>query len=350
MKLVHFVLAAAPFAFAAIAARAGEAGEAPRISGPHAHENLAVYFIHGESAPGAVPLTLAEALEKGRVQVLETGAVSELVIENLGGEDVFIQSGDIVKGGRQDRVLTTSLLLPPRSGKVPIASFCVEQGRWSARGSESDALFAVSQEVMPSRAAKLAMKTPPRPPAAGLSSGDQDNTPYALGGRQGAVWDSVSKLQNDLKASLDTDVKHKESESSLQLSLENEKLQEARAGYSKALEPAGAAGDIVGYVFAVNGRLNSADVYPSNGLFRKMWPKLLAASITEAISEKDGDKAVAPGTVRVAEFLAGAEKGSAQEQALENLMDLETRDADASLYVEARSRGGRWVHRSYTAK
>ena len=47
-----------------------------------------------------------------------------------------MQSGDIVKGGQQDRVLTVSLMLPPKSGRIPIASFCVEQGRWPARGKE----------------------------------------------------------------------------------------------------------------------------------------------------------------------------------------------------------------------
>ena len=61
-----------------------------------------------------------------------------------------------------------------------------------------------------------------------------------------------------------------------------------RPPISKALEQAGEKDDdVVGYVFAVNGKLNSADVYPSNGLFRKMWPKLLQASVTEAIGEKN---------------------------------------------------------------
>ena len=87
-----------------------------RISGPHVHENLAVYFVHGVSAGGAIPLTLQEALAKGSVQVVETGRVNELQIENTGSEEVFIQAGDIVKGGKQDRVLTVSFVLPSKSG------------------------------------------------------------------------------------------------------------------------------------------------------------------------------------------------------------------------------------------
>src|SRR5687768_12149556 len=121
----------APLAVAALAACGAGSGPAlaetaQRLSGPHVHQNLAVYFIHGESAAGPVPLTLEEAMVKGEVQVIETGQVNELKIENTGGEEVFIQAGDIVKGGRQDRVLMVSLLLKPHSGQVPISSFCVE--------------------------------------------------------------------------------------------------------------------------------------------------------------------------------------------------------------------------------
>src|ERR1700754_1750656 len=131
-----------------------------RVSGPVVHENLAIYLVHGKSAAGPVPLTLEEALAKGAVKVHETGNVNELQIENLGLGEVFVQSGDIVKGGQQDRVLTVSLLLPQKSGRIPIASFCVEQGRWSARGKEDVKTFATASAAIPSREAKIAMKAP----------------------------------------------------------------------------------------------------------------------------------------------------------------------------------------------
>ena len=108
-----------------------------RLSGPLVSENLAVYFIHGKSVAGPVPLTLAEAIEKDVVRVYETGNVNELAVENQGDEAVFIQAGDIVKGGKQDRSLTVSLVLPPHSERTPIASFCVEPGRWSQRGART---------------------------------------------------------------------------------------------------------------------------------------------------------------------------------------------------------------------
>src|ERR1700722_2499143 len=127
------------------------------VTGPIVHDNLAVYLLHGPAAGGGIPLTLQEALAKGSVKVRETGSVNELTVENVGSDEVFVQAGDIVKGGRQDRVLSVDLLLPPRSGQVSIAAFCVEQGRWTARGNEDARQFASAGSAMPSHEAKVAM-------------------------------------------------------------------------------------------------------------------------------------------------------------------------------------------------
>ena len=376
---VAFTLAAGHLSGAG--AEAGKPGgttaaAATRISGPYTHDNLAVYFVHGPSAPGRVPLTLAEALEKGSVRVLETGVVNTLEIENTGDDEVFIQTGDIVKGGKQDRVLTTSIVVPPRSGRVPIGSYCVEQGRWAARGTESASAFGLSRDVLPSREAKLAinkpvaMKSPLASARQRVPSYTEPQANVALeqrsgpavgdtGSRQSEVWQEVAKTQMKLAAGLQTSsVASTESKSSLQLSLENQKLKEARAAYLAALQDkATVESDVIGLVFAVNGKLNSADVYPSSGLFAKMWPKLLNASVTEAIGERNvagADPAVkastSPAVADVAAFLAAAEAGKGEEKSVGKLMKREVRDAEKALYVEARRASGGFVHRNYIAK
>jgi hypothetical protein len=359
----------APLAVAALAACGAGGGPAlaetghetgQRLSGPHVHLNLAVYFIHGGSAAGPVPLTLDEALLKGKVQVIETGQVNELRIENAGEEEVFIQAGDIVKGGRQDRVLMVSLLLKPRSGPVPISSFCVEAGRWSGRAGEDATRFTSAAEAMPSRKALLAMAAPP-PPKASMPPGlpaqgkpAQSSLGSSTGGRQQAVWDSVAKTQEKLATSLGTGVKAPQSATSLQLSLENAKLKDARASYVAAIEQAGLKdGDVVGFVAAINGKAVSANVYPSNGLFRKVWARQLAAVVTEAIGEKArsaGTETPAPPVGAAKAFLAEAERGKAEERATTADMEQETRDGEKALYNEARAPGGRWVHKNYLAK
>jgi ARG and Rhodanese-Phosphatase-superfamily-associated Protein domain len=352
MQIVSLAaVALAVFSFAAAAPRSAFADTKTRISGPNTHENLAVYFIHGASAQGPVPLTLQEALDKGSVRVLETGSVNELKIENTGDEDIFIQSGDIVKGGKQDRVLRMSFVLPPKSGAIPIAAFCVEAGRWSARGTENVAAFASADEALPSREAKLAMRAPIETAATPPGSAPSPVAPDAVYVRQQEVWASVAATQSRLSDELGGAVASPRSKTSLQLSLENEKLKEARAGYMSALEASGMEkDDIVGYAIAVNCNVSSADVYPSNALFRKMWPKLLAAAVTEAIGAKSGKAADAPSVATVNKFLVAAEGGKAQEEVVNDLSRQEVRDADKALFVEAQRSNGAWVHRNYLAK
>lgn len=323
----------------------GAADAAPvRVSGPIIHDNLAVYFLHGASQSGPVPLTLEEALRSGSVELRETGKVNSLEIENRGDKPVFIQAGDIVKGGKQDRTLTVSLLLPPKSGRVPIASFCVEHGRWSPRAREDAGRFASAAAVVPSRELKLAMQAP-------LPASAPTHSPYGeTGERQKQVWASVSRTQEQLSSGTGADVRAKRSQSSLQLALENEKLVAERAAYVKALEAAGEADtDIIGYVFAVNGKLNSGDVYMSNALFRKMWSKLLTASAIEAIGRRHEAAVAAPSIPAVDDFVTRVAAGKQSERPLDFGMQRVLHEADRGYLIEARSVQG-WVHRSYLAK
>lgn len=373
------LVAAVAAAFAADLAAPGplRAQEAPRITGPAVHENLAVYFIHGSSAPGPVPLTLREAMTAGKVVVHETGNVNMLSIENTGTDEVFVQAGDIVKGGQQDRVLTISMLVPAKSGRLDIGAYCVEQGRWSARGKEDAKRFASAENALPSRDAKLAMLAPakarpaessPLPPhVTGIAPPDIGAAPARTrnfdpaqrssyggdtGSRQSEVWSSVATAQRKLTDNLGAPVASAASASSLQLSLENDRLASARRAFIAKLEDAASSDDIVGYVFAVGGKLNSGDVYQSNGLFAKMWGKQLEAAVTEAISEKDATTgAAAPAIDDVRAFMARAEAGkSEQAKVAATTLVRETRDGDKALLAETRRAAGAMVHRAYVAR
>jgi hypothetical protein len=168
------------------------------------------------------------------------------------------------------------------------------------------------------------------------------------------IWAEVVDIQKRLSANLGVSVASPRSASSLQLALENDKLETARREYVAALQPiAEQADDVVGYAFAINGKLNSADLYPSSGLFRKLWPKLLAASATEAIGANDAEAGAPPAPDAVLTFLTAAETGTATETAASDSAQLETRDSDAALYFETRAptaEPGAWIHRNYLAK
>jgi hypothetical protein len=320
--------------------------DAYRLSGPLTHDNLAIYFVHGTSRPGPVPLTLQEALAKKTAEVRETGNVNELEMTNTGDEAVYIQSGDIVKGGRQDRVLTASMLLPPGSGATPIPVYCVEQGRWSGRSGENAATFGSAKEILPSREAKLAVR--------GLRSGDDRPGDGSVHARQEVVWAGVAAIQGQLSSNLGAPVASPRSRSSLQLALENGQLGVRQAEFVKSLEKsADAESDIVGYVAVINGRLNSAEIYPSNGLFRKMWPALLRASATEAIKDRNGESRPLPATAEVTSFLGDAQAAHGVDQAASPTAQVNVRQSPSAAMFESRPAAAppaAWINRSYLAR
>ena len=331
------------------------ANDGYRVTGPYGHGNLAMYLMHRQRSDSApVPLTLQEAMQQGAVTVIETGDVQELVVRNLGERDIFIQSGDMVKGGKQDRVLTVSMLISPNSGDVPVGAFCVEQGRWSARGQENAAAFSASTELAPSRSLRMALgERALREVAPGAES-----TAPRIGGRrlpqggslQYEVWDSVRRLQADLSPVAEADVADQRSPSSLQLSLENKALASALKTYEAALgglvrEHPGA----VGYVFAINGRINSGSEFGSAGLFRKLWPRQLRAAATEALAEEGAQPGSEPTLAEVAAFIDGARAAEPVGKSMPGRMILEMRRTERSLYTEIRRHNGDWVHRSFIA-
>ena len=351
---------------------AGAVDEDYRLTGPYAHANLAIYLIHRQGGEdGPVPLTLGEAMGEGLVKILETGDVEELVIRNLGNQEVFIQAGDIVKGGKQDRVLIVSMMVPPHSGDIPVGAFCVEEGRWSGRGEEDVAEFSASTERVPSKAARVALAERVQrelvPEAGGVASQPQQQPRSAdvglrvtsqLGqrqgpagaGLQGQVWESVREVQTSLGRAMSVDVADERSRSSLQLSLENKALAAALEEYEATLggllqgQP-----DAVGYVFAVNGRINSGDEFGSAGLFRKLWPRQLKAAATEAIAEEGAPMRDRVTLTEVAAFIDGLRAAEPVGKPMPGRMSLETRETGMALYTEIRRRNGPWVHRSFIA-
>src|SRR5688572_28684262 len=143
-----------------------------KISEPFTHKNLTIYLIHGADASSNKDLvTLQEALEMKIFKVYETDDVNELIVENISPKyDVFIQSGDIVKGGKQDRVLAISIIVPRNSGKVSIEAFCVEAERWEGRGNENEKEFSSSEERIVSKELKIA--TQDKQTGSGSGNGD----------------------------------------------------------------------------------------------------------------------------------------------------------------------------------
>lgn len=356
------------------------------VSGPYTHKNLTIFLLHGSNqSQGRAPLTLQEAMKRKLVIVRETGDVNRLTIQNRSNQDVFVQAGDIVKGGQQDRVLALDLIIPPRSGRIQIDAFCVEQGRWSRRGNEAVTAFSASNNALASKDLKIAAKAkasqgevwanvgkaqeklaanltvpptamPVATPAPGRTSrsaglarggggGNAGGGSFHVGGGQTTGSGSIGRL---------TSVADSASPSSLQLTLENKLVKDTANDYVKNLSSIiNDKRDVIGFVFAINGQINSADVYSSNALFVKLWPKMLDASAIEAIAElKTDEKFQSVETDAVKGFLRDSHAGKAETKSVTVRTSVAKSETDKNLFFETRDhrRSKTWLHRNYLAK
>jgi hypothetical protein len=305
-----------------------------RLSGPYQFENLSMFLIHGPDEPGSrVYMPLHDQLQRPIVVVHETNTVNELAIENVSpSEEVFIQAGDIVKGGKQDRVLAVDLILPAKSGKIPISAFCVEPSRWQPRNYEVGDHFTLT-EMSANFSLRRAIK----------------DTASQVG-----VWNEVEARQEKMSNSLSDEVRSVEYPSSLPLALESEPVQKSVEPYVSHLSSiVEQSNDVRGVVLTINNELIGGDVYASNVMFMRLWPRLLKAAAIEAVTElpmKLDTEGVTIEAIR--SFLVHSEQGAETIEEITARTHVVKREIENSLFFETRDmdNAGAWIHRSYLTK
>jgi hypothetical protein len=306
------------------------------INDPKTEQNLSLFMLTGkEKVQGKRYSTLAEAMETKAVTVKETGSVNELSIDNNGTGYVFIHSGDIVKGGKQDRTISHDIIIAPNTKNMRLASFCVEQGRWEQRADEVVVAFSSNTKMLSSRDLKLAAK---------------------YGSDQSKVWSKVSEQKANLNEKLskrngyEVDVAANESNSSLQLALESEVLKKSKDSIYEKLEDLINIPNAIGYAYAINGEIHGVELYNNKQLFADLWDKILESVIVEAIS-KEGEKVKAEKTKK--EVLAYMEAVKATDKKTAKKLNkatkfktIENENGNIVFSTEDLEKQ-KWIHKSY---
>lgn len=143
------------------------------------------------------------------------------------------------------------------------------------------------------------------------------------------------------------------SPTSYMLSLESPKLQQSVDSYIRELSSApDGQSDVIGYAFAVNGKVNSAEVYATHDLFRKLWPKLLRASAVEAATNYRPEARFAnPSFEAVKSSLTDADHGAQSSRDLNARTSVVLKETGNNVLFETRDKAvNTWVHRSYMTK
>jgi hypothetical protein len=339
------------------------------LSGPFSARNLTVFLVHRNSGVPHLYLTLDEAIKQGKVSLRETNSTN-LLVDNHSNADIFIQAGEIVKGGQQDRMIATDMLVAPGSNNIPLAAYCVEHDRSSQRGNEPLAEFSSAAEFVPLPEMRFASGRHLLTHANTVSAGDPSgHTAPAIQNRnpepssttpalqqelsaylasiplqetatekawQQQVWDGVAKIQERLSRREGKSVQSSVSPSSLELTLEETPSRSASDSLIDLLRPSlHIDSTTTGIAFAVNGKLKSADIYASSSLFRKCFTKLLRAAAIEALvdsTETNQDQVTLSNTESM---LVQAKTGTVYEREASNRLHLRSWESGASVLFES---------------
>lgn len=330
----HLMLCLVGMLFFASALPAGQIERRYKVLSPISHGNLTIFPVVTASTHDTSQfLTLDEGIRSGEVVVTESGnvaplirrrgtypppqsgaQVNKLVLINNAKRPLLLLAGEIVTGGKQDRVIGKDRIVPPESDPIDLGVFCVEPGRWVAR---SDKFGTISGLAQPSVRAKAMV--------------DKD---------QQKVWDQVATSREALSASVPAmagpvgSVNGRPT-TSYAATVENAEIKKQldevvvsmQQSYTQLMHQLRDR-NAVGVVVAVNGEIIWADIFASPSLLEKYWPKLVRSYAAEAMVEHANNK-------RVAE--------AAAEAFLDNLQgNHEVVDTEAGIFRQAEISGSNY--------
>jgi len=299
--------------------RQAQAGEVGGTSGykvlePIRHGNLTVFPVAAaKSYSTGEFLTLDEGLRSGDVVVTEAGAVqglirkhpvhpmppvrydgaqvNRLVLVNNSKRPLLLLAGEIVTGGKQDRVIGKDRIIPAESDPVDLSVFCVEPGRWVATSEHFGASEAMYGSAAGGNRPHPPMAMMAQPSVRAKAMGDKD---------QSEVWAEVRKQKaavvSGAMAGVPAASADVEQTSSYARLMENRDVKRQVDAVAKPIEENYQSlirqlrdRNAVGVVVAVNGRIIWADIFASTDLLQKYWPKLVRSYASEAVVTRAKD-------------------------------------------------------------
>ena len=268
-----------------------------RLLDPVTYENIAIFPVVGGSQDTRAFLTLDEGLSSGEVVVSEQGAealarsrdrrpillpdynnrasVNQLVLVNRGKRPLLLLAGELVSGGKQDRIIAKDRIVPPGAEPLPLDVFCVEHGRWSSGSQFTEAKTIVHPSVREQAAVKQNQTDVWQAVRSGSTAAAAPNAPRAklpqseivevIGGE--APTQSYAKIYESRRVGESVDAF----------------VEEVQRRFARATS--GLKGErVVGVVVAYGGEVAWSDIFASSDLFDHYWSKLLRSYAVEALA------------------------------------------------------------------
>ncbi len=269
-----------------------------RLLDPVTYENISVFPVVSSYSPDtSLFLTLEEGLATGEVAVREQGAetmvrgrdgrpvyipqpsngasVNQLVLINRSRRPLLLLAGELVSGGKQDRVIGKDRIVPAGGPPLPLDVFCVEHGRWTGSAQfaaantivhpsvrESAAVDQVQTKVWDSVRNGTNLAAPSAAPPAKIA---QPNIQGAIAGN--GRTEAYEKIYESRAVGVSID----------------DFVDEVQRRFASATS--GLKGErVVGVVVAYGGDVAWSDIFASGDLFDHYWRKLLRSYAVEALT------------------------------------------------------------------
>ncbi len=219
----------------------------------------------GSPAPTSRPISFSEALQKHKIKLqemqYENGAdVNLLQVTNNSKQSVVVQGGDVLEGGKQDRMVGETKYIAPGTTDY-IQVYCVEKRRWSPKAKEFKHRGVANREV------QKAMN---------------------LSKRQSEVWKEIDK---EFKAAKKT------SETWSYLELYNNRVPVDTSYINfftrKYLE---SDSTIAGFIFITDNKIMSAEIFASNSLLDITFANMLSSYVQSVVAK--GSRPVVPTAIQ----------------------------------------------------
>ena len=278
-----------------------------RLLNPVTYENISIFpVVSGTTQDTSAFLTLDEGLASGEVIVREQGAegmirdrdgrsprpmplpqyqsgasVNQLVLINRGKRPLLLLAGELVSGGKQDRIIGKDRLVPVGAPPLPLDVFCVEHGRWTGASTKFIASKTIVHPSVREQAAVNGSQTDVWD--AVVAGSTHASAQGGTAGSAGAPALSRGALAQTIVAEAPTQSYAKIYEGRrVGGSVENF-AEEVERRFARATS--GLKGErVVGVVVAYGGEVAWSDIFASSDLFDHYWSKLLRSYAVEALA------------------------------------------------------------------
>jgi hypothetical protein len=275
-----------------------------RLLDPISYENITIFpVVSSSSQDTSIFLTLEDGLSSGEVLIREQGgeglartregrpvavpeyssgpSVNQLVLINRSKRPLLLLAGELVSGGKQDRIIAKDRIVAPGSEPLPLDVFCVEHGRWSS-GSQ---FTAAKTMVHPSVREQAAVNQDQSRVWSSVRAGTTAAPRPVMAGRAAVASPRISsaEISSTVEAAAPTQSYDKIYRSTHVGASVDTFFDEVQRRFSRATN--GLKDErVVGVVVAYGGEVAWSDIFASGNLFDHYWDKLLRSYAVEALA------------------------------------------------------------------